>query len=103
MAAERAMSKPRVELWVGIIARPAKKRWLSLSTCTQRTGRLLTGRTAGTKRELLRWRRRARRSLWSRRLRSRWNTSSSVVKFSVNETDDDSAPPLTRLHVIEQR
>lgn len=38
MAAARAMSIPRVELWVGIMARLARYSCSSLSTSTQRTG-----------------------------------------------------------------
>ena len=36
--ADRAMSRPRVELWVGTMPRPARYTWDSLSTSIQRTG-----------------------------------------------------------------
>ena len=38
IAAVRAMSSPRVELWVGIIGVPARYRWSAASTWMQRTG-----------------------------------------------------------------
>ncbi len=40
--AERAKSRPSVELWVGIMVLPARYRWSALSTSTQRTGTLAT-------------------------------------------------------------
>ena len=40
--AARQMSRPRVELCVGIMAAPARYRWSSLSTWTHRTGTLGT-------------------------------------------------------------
>ncbi len=43
---DRKKSRPSVELCVGTMARPARYMWSSLSTCTQRTGTLLTGRTS---------------------------------------------------------
>ena len=46
MAAARAKSSARVELWVGIMPRPARYRWSGLSTCTHRTGWESTGRTS---------------------------------------------------------
>ena len=46
--ADRAMSRPSVELWVGTIARVTRYRWSALSTWTQRTATLGTGCTATT-------------------------------------------------------
>ena len=81
--ADRAMSMPMVELCVGIIERPARYRCVACSISTQRTGTLSIGSTD----TMNRWVRRAvdgrRRSLCTSRLRSRPNTSSSVVKVSV--------------------
>ena len=42
---DRRKSSPSVELCVGTMPRPARYRCASLSTCTQRTGTLRTGRT----------------------------------------------------------
>jgi hypothetical protein len=39
----RAKSIAAVELWVGIIASPARYRWSGLSTVTHRTGTLAAG------------------------------------------------------------
>jgi hypothetical protein len=44
--AARARSSARVELWVGIMLRPARYSLSALSTCTQRTGRDGTLRTS---------------------------------------------------------
>jgi hypothetical protein len=46
MAAARAKSSASVELWVGIMLRPARYKWSGLSTCTHRPGREGTGRTS---------------------------------------------------------
>ena len=43
IAADRAMSSPRVELCVGIIDSPARKRWSPAATSMQRTGTDVTG------------------------------------------------------------
>src|SRR5665213_610455 len=52
--AARAMSRPRVELCVGIIEYPARYRWAALSTSTHLTGTDGTGRTSTMKREPIR-------------------------------------------------
>ena len=44
--ADRAMSRPSVELWVGMKLRPARNRWFSAATWMQRTGTLAIGRTS---------------------------------------------------------
>ena len=46
--ADRTMSIPIVELWVGIMDRLARYRCDSCSICTHRTGTLGTGRTSVT-------------------------------------------------------
>ena len=43
---DRKKSSPSVELCVGTIARLARYMWSALSTWTQRTGTLSTGRTS---------------------------------------------------------
>src|SRR5665213_3795143 len=49
--AARAMSRPRVELCVGIIEYPARYRWAALSTSTHLTGTDGMGRTSTMNRE----------------------------------------------------
>ena len=61
MAAARAKSSASVELWVGIMLRPARYRRSRLSTCTHRTGWEGTGRTSA------KYRHGSRRALRDRR------------------------------------
>ena len=101
---DRKKSSPSVELCVGTMARPARYMWSSLSTCTQRTGTLSTGRTSTMNLETDRAvPRAARRSLCSRVFRVRPKTSSSVEKVRVYAIDVSARRPLTGFRAVWQR
>jgi hypothetical protein len=82
------MSRPRVELCVGMKLRPARNRWSLASTWMQRTGTLGTGRTSVMKRAPRAVNVRAPRSLCTSFLRSSRKTSSSVLNVSVWTAED---------------
>src|SRR5439155_1816353 len=93
---DRAKSIAAVELCVGIIDRPARYMWSSLSTVTQRTGTLGIRRTSTMNRESVRALLVARRrSLCATRLRSRRNTSSLVEKLRTYATGGSAVRPRT--------
>jgi hypothetical protein len=101
--ADRAMSRPSVELCVGMKLRPARNRWSEAATWMQRTGTLATGSTAVMKRTPRAVNVRAPRSLCSSFFRSSRNTSSSVLNVSVKQVEEPSFRPGTRVRDIRTR
>ena len=89
------MSRPTVELCVGTIERPARYRWSGWSIITHRTGTEGIGRASTTNRWPVRFGARCR-SLCTSCLRVSANTSSVVVKVTVQHVDDASVRPATR-------